>query len=507
MNSLLIRTDASTEIGRGHAMRCLAFAQACKDDGGTPIFAMALKDPKLEAHLASEGIETTYLSTQMGSIDDAKETCALARQMDASWLVLDGYYFNAQYQKTVKEADLRLLLVDDVGMSDHCYADIVLNQNLYARDELYKSKEPHAELLLGARYALLRREFLSFGKRKRKSFEPARKILVTLGGSDPQNVTLKVLKALEQLKSNDLEVVVIAGANNPHWEQLKTVVGSLKFPVRLENNVGSIADFMAWADLALSGGGSTCFELAFMGVPSLVIALGENQKLAVESFGKNGSAINLGWYENLSTTKMAEQLYRLMHSLELQTVMAQRGQELVDGEGAARVLMHLNGRAFRIRAGREDDCRLIWNWANDPKVRMASFSKDPISWETHVEWFGSKISNSNCVFYIGVDKEETPIGQVRFDKNGDEAVISVTIDQHYRGRGYSATLIESASNQFFASSPIVRIHAYIKEDNEASQHAFIKGGFKLAGRTIINKQRALCFTLTRNEINAAILRH
>jgi spore coat polysaccharide biosynthesis predicted glycosyltransferase SpsG len=129
---LVIRVDASTQMGTGHLMRCLALGQAWRDSGGHAIFAMAMEAPKLEMRLQAEGMEVIHLSARPGSDDDAIQTAHLARRRDASWIVADGYHFGANYQRTIKEAGLRLLFIDDDGQAEHS-ADIVLNQNLHAR--------------------------------------------------------------------------------------------------------------------------------------------------------------------------------------------------------------------------------------------------------------------------------------------------------------------------------------------------------------------------------------
>ena len=432
---LLIRADASTKIGTGHLMRCLALAQAWKDRGGHATFVMAMNTPALEDRLKTEGMEVIHLSTKPGSADDALQTAELARKMNASWVVVDGYHFGADYQRVIKESRLRLLVIDDYGHAEHYYADIVLNQNLHAHEGLYTNREPYTQLLLGTRYVLLRREFLKWRGYRRETPEVARKILVTLGGSDPDNVTLKVVQALNQVKMDGLEAVVVAGAGNPHCEELQRAIEGLRPHIRLKSNVADMSELMAWADVAVTSGGTTCWELAFMGVPFVIVILADNQKETAESLGESEMAISLGWHENLSPARIAQVLAQLIRSAMLRTRMTQHSQQLVDGGGPARVLMQVKAKTLRLRQVQEKDCRLIWEWANDPDVRVVSFSPEPIPWEQHVRWFQSKINSPKCKFYIAMDGD-IPIGQVRYDIEGNEAVISISIDQRFRGKGY-----------------------------------------------------------------------
>src|ERR1700730_16540434 len=199
LEPLLIRADAGERIGAGHLMRCLALAQAWLDTGGRAEFLSASMPPLLEARLVSEQISLTLLSANAGSDCDAQATVARARQIGARWIVVDGYQFGAKYQQRLKEADCRLLFIDDYGHCDYYCADLILNQNFYAHEDLYARRENYTRLLLGTRHALLRREFWSWKDFRRKIPRVARKLLVTLGGADPCNVAAKVLHALRDL--------------------------------------------------------------------------------------------------------------------------------------------------------------------------------------------------------------------------------------------------------------------------------------------------------------------
>ncbi len=340
---LIIRADASTQIGTGHLMRCLALAQAWREARGQVTFVMAMETPMLEDRLRSVGIRTLHLSVQPGSDDDAIKTASLAQQRSAPWVVIDGYHFDANYQQIIKESDLRLLAIDDIGQAKHYYADIVLNQNLHAHEGLYESREPCTQLLLGTQYVLLRREFLKWQGWKRQISQVAHKILVTLGGGDPDNVTFKVIQALQQVEVDGLEAEVVVGGSNPNYVELQDAVCGSRFPIRLKSNVASMPELMAWADVAIAGGGTTSWEMAFMGLPEIVLILADNQRPIAEQLDKIGVAKNLGWYRDISTAEITQAVNKLLLSVRTRTEMANRAQELVDGEGVDRVLTALVG--------------------------------------------------------------------------------------------------------------------------------------------------------------------
>src|SRR5262249_53524847 len=153
--------DAGPATGTGHVMRCLALAQAWQEAGGDATLASAHPLGGLESRLHSDGIGNRYLaaSTSPGSLQNAEQKIALASLYGEEWIVLDGYVFSSSYQRALKSAGLRLLVLDDFGHAEHYCADLVLNQNLHAHERLYARREADTRLLLGTRFALLRREF------------------------------------------------------------------------------------------------------------------------------------------------------------------------------------------------------------------------------------------------------------------------------------------------------------------------------------------------------------
>jgi UDP-2,4-diacetamido-2,4,6-trideoxy-beta-L-altropyranose hydrolase len=292
----------------------------------------------LRDRLEGEEVPVLSLVTEPGSEADAAETIDVARQCGSSWIVLDGYHFDAVYQQRIKDAGLKLLYIDDCGYAGHYSADIVLNQNIFANAELYQSRERYTQLLLGTHYALLRREFRDWHNWQREIPPVARKLLVTLGGSDPDNVTLKVLEALQQVDTEPLEVVVLVGAGNPHYATLQSVMSSGPHVITLQNNVRNMPELIAWADVVISAGGSTCWELAFLGVPMLLLVLADNQRPIAEHLHHNSVAHNFGWHSDVTSTKIVEGLRDLLLSVTTRTKMCREGRKLVDGFGAERAI-------------------------------------------------------------------------------------------------------------------------------------------------------------------------
>ncbi|MEH2215297.1 UDP-2,4-diacetamido-2,4,6-trideoxy-beta-L-altropyranose hydrolase [Nostoc sp.] len=488
---VIIRTDASSQIGTGHLMRCLALAHVWQGIVGEAIFVMATDAAALEARLKSENLKIFHLPMHLHSSEDARETSRLAQQLDAMWVVVDGYYFGSEYQQIIKNSGLNLLFIDDYGHADHYYADLVLNQNISADKDLYSKRELYTQILLGTDYVLLRREFLQWQGWQRSHPLVASKLLITMGGADPDNVTLKIIQALNMLDIDAMEAVVVVGGSNPYYEQLLLASQNSLFPIRLEKNVTNMPKLMAWADVAITAGGSTCWELAFMGLPSLIVTLAENQRASAQKLDEMRVSIYLGWHEDVSAAEIGSAVADLLITAHTRVEMTRRGQELVDGEGSKRVLRHLEAKLLKLRCACPEDGRLLWEWSNDPDVRAVSFSIETIPWEEHFQWFQSRLHSPNCIFYIGVNRNNVPIGQIRYDIEGYEAIISISIDRKFRYQGYGCNLINLGCKNIFSDSNVNIIHAYIKSHNQVSIKAFYKADFKNMEKTKLGKHEAV----------------
>jgi len=497
--ALLIRADANSNIGIGHVMRCLALAQAWSDSGGRATFVMATECPSLEARLRLEGAEVTRVSARPGTDDDAIQTAKRACQVNASWVVVDGYHFGFGYQRVIKDHGLHVLAIDDNGHAEHYCADIVLNQNPHAHRDMYAKKEPYTHLLLGTRYVLLRREFLKWKRWKREVPSVARKVLVTLGGSDPDNMIIKVVEALQEVKVGGLECFVTFGASDSQIEKLQSIAGDFGSTLHLDSNLANMPELMAWADVCVAGAGTTSLELAYMGLPSLLIVLANNQRPVAEGLDAMGVAVNLGSVKTLSSTEIAKRLSWLIQNVTSRAEMARRGTTLVDGGGVFRVLRQVLGEMIRLRPAKEKDCRQVWEWANEPEVREVSFSQNPIPWDGHVRWFKAKINDPNHIFWIAEDSEGHPVGQVRYDIVGSEAIVFVTLDRRFRGLGYGRAILWLSSQELFDRTKVQIIHAYVKPENQASKRAFVYAWYRPKGLTVVQGHPAIHFMLQKEE--------
>lgn len=478
---LIIRVDASTQIGTGHLMRCLALAQAWKDSGGEGSFITACNNKGLLERLREEGFSIHLIDRAYPDPYDWEVTKGILHNHPDAWVVLDGYHFDKVYQQQVKGAGHRLLVIDDMAHLKHYYADIVLNQNIHA-EQLRYSCEPYTRLLLGTRYVLLRREFLAWRNWKREIPEAARRVLVTLGGGDPENHTLKVIQALQKVDIPGVEAIVVIGASNPHTDLVEAAIGQSRIPIRLICNASNMPELMAWADVAVSAAGSTTWELLFLGMPAMFFILADNQRYVAEQMDSQEIGKSLGWAGDISVEPLAKTIALLLKDLDLRAKISEKARQIIDGRGVQRVItvmQETRADRLKLRPATLDDRRALWDWRNDTITRRNSFDSRIIPKEEHDLWFHKAMSDPGRCLVIGLDEYNEKVGVVRFDIRSKEvAEIDVNLAPKKRGLGLGAKLIAQSVNHYLAKfNQMTRITARIKEHNVASLKAFEKAGF------------------------------
>jgi UDP-2,4-diacetamido-2,4,6-trideoxy-beta-L-altropyranose hydrolase len=476
-------------------MRCLALAQAWQQARGNATFVMAESTASIEARLRIGNIKVERLCATPGSADDVTRTCDVARREQADWIVVDGYRFDSAYQKALRAAGMKVLFIDDNGEASPYSADLILNQNLHASETMYRPRDLHVRLLLGSRYILLRREF-AFWRTRAFEIDPrARRILVTMGGSDPDNVTEKILRLL--LAEPDLELTVVVGGSNPHLAGLEQLVEQADHrPIRLLKDVSDMPALMVWADLAIAGAGTTSWEMCMMGLPAALCVLAPNQEKIASELARLRAAVNLGHAGNVSASRIEATLRDLLGSQSKRAQMSERGREIVDGRGTERVLAFLWGEPT-LRRTIESDCRSFWQWANDPTAHAVSYAREPIPWDRHMEWFRARLTDPKTILYTAVSRSGDPMGMVRYQLDGTHAILSINLGAQFRGKGRGRRLLFLATEELFHTSAVTAIDAFVRISNEPSVRLFEGAGFRSLGIETVHGDQAIHYVLDR----------
>lgn len=324
-------------------MRMVALVDAIAEAGGDACWCSAQLDEALVRRVTSRGVPFDCCSVRPGSDADVEWVVREAVRRGAQWVAADGYAFGERFQDGLRRAGIPLLLMDDYRHCARYAAELIVNPNASATEALYGRRADTTRLLLGPSYALLRGEFRRRAPREPSPPDRATRILVTMGAADPVNATQPVVQALLRLPDPTMRAKVVVGPSGLHGAEL---AGFAQDPrIELLQPVDDMADVMSWADLAVAAAGSTAAELCFMGVPAMLVVLSDGHREVAHALGREGVCEDLGWYHELNPNDLARRIEALCTSRRNRQNMIERGQRLVDGRGAGRVVTAMGAAA------------------------------------------------------------------------------------------------------------------------------------------------------------------
>jgi len=353
----IFRVDASNTIGSGHVMRCLTLADALRSQDVECIFIHRKHPGELSMLIRERGYSVFELPKPPGPSvlvhdgdyaawlgvtqkEDAEQTILALGSVRTDWLVVDHYSLDSEWERVVGAYVGNIFAIDDLANRSH-ECDLFLNQNYGTNEIRYHHLMPkQSKKLLGPQYALLRPEYHQVRKQLNSRDGQVERVLIFFGGSDSENITTIVLRVLCRSDFARIKVDVVVGKHSPHRNELQAIAVQRPHTC-IYNDLPHLADLMADADLALGGGGSTTWERCCVGLPSIVIALAENQKPSCEALNTAGYIRLLGAVNEVSEEKIAAAFqYALVHPDELRE-QSSRMQALVPGNGAGRVCAHM----------------------------------------------------------------------------------------------------------------------------------------------------------------------
>jgi spore coat polysaccharide biosynthesis predicted glycosyltransferase SpsG len=321
-----IRADCNAEIGYGHVMRCLSVAKAlCRNGAARTRFLMTKNsDAELVENAGFEVLEI------LGGGTDIEEILIHASPEDGP-LLLDSYAFNAGYLEMLRQTGYRVAIFDDGNRLDLYQCDMVVDSAPEAASLAYHGL-PETRFCLGSDYFPLHPEFIK-NSRPKAVLETPKIIVVTFGGSDHDDITLRVLDAMAGI-DGDFDIITILGP--AYSGQAEDAAGN-DLRVRLHRNVTNMSALLGSGDIAVSGGGNTASELAFLGAPMVLLALSPDQASVAEAFSNADAAIYLGFHDRVEEAAIAETLRTLIGDHGQRQKMSRAGRALIDGRGADRI--------------------------------------------------------------------------------------------------------------------------------------------------------------------------
>ncbi|CAG8865113.1 UDP-2,4-diacetamido-2,4,6-trideoxy-beta-L-altropyranose hydrolase [Pseudomonas fluorescens] len=482
---VLIRSDASPTIGSGHIARCLCLARVLRRQGSYVAFACRLlPGHRLEA-LRAEGFETFALPERYEDEDPQQaiesmlpwqaDIAALEPLLELQpafdWIIVDHYGLDHHWQTAARRWAPRIAVVDDLATRTYS-ADLLLNQNLSGTPEAYTSLlAPGCRTLFGPRFAMLRDEFCCPAIEIKPQ---ARRVLVNFGGFDAAMQTYHAMQALADFV--ELEVDFVAGADNPAWAQMQVMAASRPH-WRLHSFVSDFYRLMTEADLFVGAGGGTSWERAAMGLPTICIAVSNNQQANGEVMAAAGAHVFMGAREQVSVEQLRLAIGFVAGNQGLRQSLAQQSRLLVDGRGAQRVAAALAGAVLRMRPATLGDAQLLFDGRNTEAVRRWSLETGVIEWPAHQNWLTASLSNPRRLLLIA-EADDGPVGVLRYDLRGFTAEVSIYLFEGRFGLGWGRALLARGEDVVKAHWPeLESLTAQVLPANRPSLSVFREAGF------------------------------
>lgn len=401
--------------------------------------------------------------------EDVRQTLAACAGRSIDWAVVDHYGLDAVWERSVRALASKIMVIDDLANRQHA-CDVLVDQNLFAdADTRYDERIPQqCRRLLGPQYAMLREEFTQRRSHAKVRSGSVRRILVSFGGVDATNRTALALAALTLLDLQDIQVDVVIGDQHPGHAAIADICRRPGFALHVQS--AQMAQLMAAADMGIGAGGSATWERCCVGLPTLALAVADNQTQLVRDCALAGALYAPA--EPLDADSLSRHVRCLMENPLLRQVMSGNGMRIVDGRGTARILRTLGVIAVAVRPVVSDDARSLFEWRNHPSIREASRSSAPLQWNAHKTWLDAALSDPSRVLLIG-ESAGRPVGVVRFDVADDTAEVSIYTVPGQGQRGTGADLLAAAEMWLETHKPSVRqIIAEVLGENSRSHSLF-----------------------------------
>lgn len=333
---LYIRVDMNNTIATGHVRRCLSIADAARSMGQETTFLLA--DQQAVGLLTEKGYSYIVLNTTWNDMEGELPVLReVIREYGITSLLIDSYMATEGYLKSVSELT-QVTYIDDLnelmipkGISIVCYANYSGKFN-YPMDAITYS---------GTRYTPLRQEFLGLPPKQIR--DKVDNVLIISGGTDNYEILKRILEKIPVKEFKSINAV--CGIYSLNYEELKEKYAQME-NVHIYKSLNNIIDYMRKADVVISAGGTTLYELCAIGVPTITYSMADNQIENVKSFARDGIMEYAGdiRYDNVPE-RVNVYLSEYCNDIEKRRTQSEKMQQIVDGEGAIRIANILRDNA------------------------------------------------------------------------------------------------------------------------------------------------------------------
>jgi UDP-2,4-diacetamido-2,4,6-trideoxy-beta-L-altropyranose hydrolase len=452
-------TELLQASGMGHYTRCHSLADAFYERNMTPVFFLMTDHPNPPKNADYNYFHINWQSNPEQLLNELN---------DFQMAVLDSYHADSSLINMLCEKLSIPVFFDDENKIKYPKG-IVINGNFFAA-KLNYSPSDDLHCLLGIHFQPLRKEFWTGTERNYS--QNLTKLLITVGGSDQSSFINDLSKALVE-KFPDIFLHILS-PKGTSYERTQLHWGLTALQMK---------HLMETCDAAVSAAGQTTFELAATQTPSVLIKIAENQQLNIESWTEPGIFDYAGDLQDATIVEKVvsgvEKLRNNQYRNSKITLLKNNLSTLGSRNCTKAILIQAAQRFLKLRKATDDDVYLLYDLSNDPEVRRLSFNSAPIPMENHRLWFNDKLKSPSTLFLV-IELLGEFAGQVRYETEGDKAVVGISIRPDFRGIGLAEKSLRQSAIILKKYFPDIKIiEAYIKHENIASVKSFEKAGYRL----------------------------
>ena len=321
---IVFRVDGGAEIGMGHVYRSLAIAEELRSISTADVqFLMSADHPEGVKRVSASGYTVRVISS--GGVDAVLEAI---QEYSPNIVVNDRPFLEKDYLEALAKLGASTVNLVDSLEDIEKPAEITSMIIACMRVDQLELEDYYG----GPEFAILRESFAGRAKSVRKD---ARQIVLSFGGSDPQGLTLKVLRALDEVRSG-LTVKAVLGPAFSYQQELERLLPELHYQPLLLENVEHMAETLSEADIVFCAGGMTVYEIAALGTPGIVLCQNARERRRMETFLQFGSVVHLGLGTEVDEREIRDTARALLSDPVRRRAMSEAGRKLVDARGAQR---------------------------------------------------------------------------------------------------------------------------------------------------------------------------
>ncbi len=458
-------------LGLGHAYRCLALADALHAEGWDVLFVMNEGASSL-IHIPFNVKKVP--SKKNSEFDESKFLCELGYSVDL--LVIDHYERGEIFESLSRTWARKIFVIDDLANRKHD-CDYLLDQTVGRVSDDYKGLVPaNCITLTGSAFAILRTEFAKarFFQSMYFFLDKRPIIVISLGGTDPRNLTAQVLNELVAVNIHRVATIEVIGGAVVDLRNFADV------DLKIHRNVSNMAGILSRADVAIGAGGVGALERCCLGLPTLTLTTAANQRANINGLIQAKAVLHLGEVEAVPEGAIGSAISRLLKNTRCLQQIQIASRAVCDGLGTWRVLDNID--AYKTATGElvsfvdatMDHAELIFNWQNEINARVFSRNPSPPSHETHIIWMDTVLrSTKSHLSIIMIGTEQCGVIRVDADASSVKFEVSILLAAQFRSRGIGKVALKVLIRRFSWAQLCAEIHP----NNKASVAMFTQCGF------------------------------